>query len=96
MRKHQDPVHDRWHAVAGGTEVTITGEVSGAYPPGCLSTPFMVSVSPHAVPVLCMQFVAASQQSLDPLLALGADNSMLMMACIPCHAPLDVCAHSFC
>ncbi len=45
-----------------------------------------------------MQFVAASQQSLDPLRALGADICMLhsaVMAFVPYHAPLDVCAHMF-
>ncbi len=57
----------------------------------------MVSVSPHSVPVLCMQLIAASQQFLHLLLALSADVCMLhsaVMAFVPPHAPLDVCADS--
>jgi len=44
-----------------------------------------------------MQLIAASQQFLHPLLALGADDSMphsAVMACISPHAPLVLCAHS--
>lgn len=57
----------------------------------------MLSVSPHSVPVLCMQLIAATQQLLHLLLVLGGDICMLhsaVMAFVSPHALLDVCAHS--